>query len=482
MSWSIDEKTITRMTTIMTDPQYTLVDLLNEDAIKTAVKRQIPRIIDYFMKNAGLLVDIAFGVCEVPFIIQRRACELLISGFQPFQSQLQYNSDFLQHIYQFVAQETDFTENNGTCFTKIMEHYIKVTDCQILNKLPNRNNFLPAMLKKLHHLCIMNLIEIITCDPRKSMWTYLQSVHAELAMFNAFGDVDYLNERILNYMRNIVCSADNGSPALDMFTDRKYTARFFNLGYNATPRVAAAAFRVIYEVLGLVIYEEEGERETNILYDTIFKETAENLEALCEFATQEDKPFLEDNFRAIELIIAILTVYPEPEECVYEMMEKLFDEFFKYPNHTFLHESFYNLFLKVSKGCSNFNAFVERLGMREKIMERFEEKDMKLTCYCGHLYQMSNIIVKKLGKDPKNEKWNKFYETTIEPMKKIISEPFGGLLPKQAFFDSDDDDEDITPRDAAYKIFGKSFFLGEEEDDDDPDEEEEESVDDENDN
>ena len=480
--WTINQQTLERIIGITSDPDSKITDLLKDESLKTAIRRQVSDVINYLKKNVGNLVDVALGVIPAPYPIKRTACEILKfdNNFRQLQQSFQSNPEFFNHIISFLTSKEDFDENNGSCFTSIMESYIK-NDPQILYKFPQREMFLPALIGQIQHLCITNFVEILTCDTRKSMWNYLENMHIERVLFNAFGTVDYLNERILNYMRNIVCSTDMGSPVLDMFTEPACISKLFDFGYNGTTHVSAAAFRVIYEVLGLVIYEDENEREDNILFGTIFKETAENLEALCEFAAQQNKPFLEDKFRAIELITAIMTVYPEPEQCIYDLMKVLFDEFFRYPTHTFLHESFYNLFLKVSKGAPSLQPLVDQLQMYSKIMEGFDGKDCKLCSYIGHLYQMSNIIYKKLGEDPSNTEWNDFYKKEIEGMKDVISVPFGGLLPNQGYRDDTDSDDDLSAREAAIQIFGKAFFYGNDEEEDnegiEEEEEEEESSD-----
>lgn len=466
-AWFIDEKSLNRINAIINNPDSTIVDVIKEDTIRTALKRNVPKLLDFIMKNAGDFVDIAIGVIKTNVAIQKKALDLLLSNTQPFTSQMQNNPEFIAHLYNFIAQDNDFSEVDSTCYCKIIEFYMKDTDLGILNKL-QPGKFIPLLLRKIHHLSVSNLMEIITCDTRKSMWRYIENTHVDQAIYNAFGDVDYINERLLNYLRNIICSAELGSPVLDLFTKKASIAKFFDFGYNATAHVAAAAFRVVYEVLGLVIYEEESEMQSNILFGTIFAETAENLEALCEFV-QQDRPFLDDKFRAIELISAIITVYPEPEQCLIDMMKYLFKKFMDLPYHTFLHQSFYNILLKLGKDEKSLRLLVKKLNLYEEILKAFDGYEHKQVSYIGHLYAMSNYIYKKLGQDPENKEWNEFIENKIIPMREVISKPYGGLFPNQTYNDDDDDDY-VTPREAALEMFGKAFFYGgEEEDFDDED-------------
>lgn len=476
-AWFIDEKTLNRITSIISNPNSSIIDLIKEDTIKTAIKRQVPKLLDFILKHVGEFVDVAIGVIKTSVVIQKKALDLLLSNMQPFTNQIQNSPEFASHIYAFISQEADFSEVDSTCFCKLIEFYMKDSDCGILNKLP-KDKFIPLLLSRVHHLSISNLMEIITCDTRKSMWKYIENTRVDQVIYNSFGNIDYINERLLNFFRNIICSAELGSPVLDLFTKKNSIARFFDFGYNATTHVAAAAFRVVYEVLGLVIYEEESEMQSNILFGTIFAETAENLEALCEFV-QQDRPFLDDKYRAIELITAILQVYPDPEPCVVDMMKYLFKKFMELPFHTFLHQSFYNVMLKIGKDDKSLRLLIKKLNMYEEIIKAFDGYDHKQVSYIGHLYAISNYISKKLGPDPENEEWNKFLEDKISQMRDVISKPFGGMMPNQ-YYQDDDDDDYVTPREAAISIFGKAFFFGgdddefEEEDflDDDYDEEE----------
>ena len=108
----------------------------------------------------------------------------------------------------------------------------------------------------------------------------------------------------------------------------------------------------------------------------------------------------------------------------------------QFPNHSFLHRSFYTLFETI---ISVSNEILNLTYLKNKIIFLFNNKNKILASYWGYLITISELINEI---DNNDFEWNVFFLNTIQPYLNKFIQPYGGKLPIETELSIQEEEEE----------------------------------------
>ncbi|KAH0785739.1 AChain A, Tako8 [Histomonas meleagridis] len=303
---------------------------------------------------------------------------------------------------------------------------------------------------------MFDLLKYLTRNPLQEISNFLIDSKATAYFIEKAPSNDYYYQ----LLSNIVTASKMGSRLLDAFEDEPTLKQLLDHIFLIK---SGPALRLM---LDLCKYYNE-KQNTFPLFVHLHK----HFNDLCSFVVS-DTPFLESKSIAISLIIIhIKRNHSTATKDVTDFTWKLFDQFILRPSNTSLHHSFYTLFKEI---FSIDTSIVEKLQIREKIIDLYSKRSTLNATFWGFLYKII-ILTHDSESTQLFAQYNKFYDEIIRPFKLILNTPYGGDLPKVSYSEYSENSTEFDSSDYEYE-----YVTEEEEEElndkssDDEDEEEEE--------
>lgn len=438
------------ITTLLESEECLLVDLLKEPNLQNALRKRIPFLAEFITAQAGQLVDLALGVETIDGMNAQPLCfTMIVTYVKNFTPYLIDSPQFAEHLNDYLTDNIDIDENCATIFARIIKFAINQTGGSILNRWPDRENFLQKMVNHMDHIAIHSLLEDFTNETRKPVITFLEDNHAsEIFLANVSNNV-MKTRKLFIYLANMITLAEIDSPLLSAFEDIDKMTELYNLALTTeSSLLSGQIFVLLTRLTDQIELEEDGHDEENEdpLYESVVKLGIAKLQDIFNFL-KNDTPFSQNKERAVKLILSVLMHNSSVPECVFDYAAHLFSQMFENPTHSIMHTAFLSIFDVLLAETELFEKFLGETNMKVKIEEAFQFRYRINAAYWGVLYDISNKINDSMIGSEEDDDWVVFIEMIINEMRETMDAPFGGSLPDEFGNDdiSDDDVDDIFP-------------------------------------
>lgn len=431
------------VTKIISDPNSTLADLLRDQSLKAAIRKQIPQLIDFINQRSVELIDYALGIHQNGNSeINNAALQIITSQTFTFISKICNNPDCLHHLFEFIMNASNLTMSQASAFSRITLFLFTAKGptgiplCSFLD-WPDGEKLMNVLFMHLDQMSINDLINYITLDSHKENLVYFKNIGLVNVIINNILNLtqtSYDEENLLSflkYLSNIVSILDRSSDLLLPLNNLSLINIFFKIAFFASKSIISGqAFNLICLIL------ERSPKSDDQLEDFVFSVQIYNfimskLPQIASFIMSE-KPFFVNKFIAIDIFESLIAEQSEIPICALDLVLDLFNLFFVYPHHTLLHSHFLSLFNLVGND-EYFIEFEKRGNIRKTLIEKFNHREKIQASYWGHLLMIAEIIQKKealLEKSLPNpeleKKWKDFINGPFDYERKIISSTYGG--------------------------------------------------------
>ncbi|OHT12462.1 hypothetical protein TRFO_17600 [Tritrichomonas foetus] len=449
MTWNAGANSCSHISQLLESGDCTLLQLIKEENIKVALKRQIPKLIDFLIEHVDQLTDIALGVIHTDFPPAQSICfSLILTQMHSLTSKLIENKVLLGCLNRFISNEKPLTPSGAAAFARIVQYLIQASAVKILEIFPEREQFFARVLRHISHIAITNLLDFMTDNGHKNMLTFLEDNKATDTLLGLISDDESINEKVFLFLTNIIASVEIDSPLLIPFEDTKTMETIFNkIMTTPNPHVASKALNLIYELTGQCESDEEESTNTDPLYHSVFRFTVNKIPEICDFITSP-KPFLVDKASAVELVNILIASNIKIDQCVIDLTETLFNQIFEFPAHTILQRSFLTLFSSILKNDKNICAnLIKKANMKQRIIQAYEKRYQINASYWGILFTLSTKLIESFPNEagsaissPADQAWAHFAANVIVAIKDTITNEYGGELPDENADNSDSED------------------------------------------
>lgn len=434
---------------VMLDSQTcSLVDLLKESNIQTALKKRIPNLAEYLADNAGQLVDIALGTEKTNTNIQFMCFSIIVTQVKSLTSLLLSSDSFLQHLNDFISNNKDIDENGATGFARIFKFIINQTNGEILNRWPERTELFQKIINHMGHIAIHYLLDDITSDARKTVVTFLEDCNATTVLLSNVSNDFRKTKKLYLYLTNLISIIEIDSPLLSLFENTDKMNEIFDLALSTNNAQLSSQIFIFLDRLAEQIDYDTDEESSNQelenqdpLVDSVIQLGKNRINQICEFLNN-DSPFLGNKENAMRLLRTLLLHSDSISENVFEYGEKLFNLLFENPAHSILHASFLSFFDTLSTDPEKCLKFIKSSNIKNRIIEAFEKRDQTNASYWGILFDLC-IKIEELSPSKDEDDWQKFKESVIDKTQSIINNGYGGKLPAES--DASDFEDLVFP-------------------------------------
>lgn len=412
------------------------MQIIGDDNIKVALKRQVPRLFDFLIEHIDEIADIALGVKRTDVASAQSTCfSIIMAQIHSFTQLLVSNRVLLGRLNQYISSKDSIDAVGAAVFSRTLQFLIQFSNGAVLDKFPQRENLFAKILRHVQYSSVTNLVIFMTDDGRKNIITFLEDNKATEVLLGMIGDNHSINEKVFMFLANIVANVDLDSQLLSPFEVPETMEKILSIGLTCgNTHVSSRVFNLLFEVSTQCSCEEE--EDTDPLYDTVFRFLISKVSDICKFI-MSNKPFLSDKASAVELINMIFTSPGNIPECIISLCEFLFNQLFEKPANTFLHRSFLSVFDVILMNGAKVSDVIKRCDMKNRLIDVYGRREDLHASYWGVLYALVCRIADKTG-DQTGE-WDEFLKVTMFPIKQKLDAQYGGPLPGEQDSDSEED-------------------------------------------
>lgn len=418
------------ITTIINESKNVLSDLSSAENTIIAFRRQYPPLMIYIKSHIVEITEIALLEKPVENKTQRDFCFMILCTSVPaFDLYLSTNHQFLMKISDFISNIQKHTFDALASFSFIMHSLIKSSNGYILVGIPDKAEFIGKIFNLINYRPIYSLLFFITDEGKKYVSEFLDT---DLFASHLFNSIDKFPRRVLELLLNLVKSSKAESSFMKSVIEKDHLSTIYNIATKSKYTFTSSkAFNLLIETCNIFSntdedsYEYEEEEEESC--PCIFEFLIEKIPDLCNFICKD--PFVLSHSPACKLLIHIIPKTKEIPKDIYNTAENLFGQIFKYPHHSLLHIHCCKIFSTILEKDKNvFN----KIDIREKIVWANKTLINDIGCvFWGPLYQLTKMIIdSKTSFDSDCNGWDDYINKIFKEQDRIISSPYGGVLPK----------------------------------------------------
>lgn len=416
---------------IINQSKNVIADLSAAGNTIIAFRRQFPPLMLYIKSHIIEITKIALLEVTVDNKSERDFCFMILCSNVPaFDLSLSTNHQFLIKISDFITKTQNFNFDALASFSFIMHSLITNTNGYILVGIPNREEFIGKLFNLIEYRPIFSLLFFITDEGKQYVTEFLDT---DIFATYLFKFIDKFPRRVFQLLLNLVKTSKADSKFMKCVMQADNLSTVYNIAITSNYQFTSTkAFNFLIEACKVFSncededsdeYEEEEEKKCCCIFEFLI----EKIPNLCQFICKD--PFIMSHSPACKLLISVIPQTKEIPKDVYDTVKNLFEEIFKYPHHSFLHFSCCKLFSAILEKDQNV---FKKIDIREKILWANKTFINDIRCvFWGHLYQLTKMIIdSKTNFDQDCPGWDDYVNTTFQIQDKIISSPYGGVLPK----------------------------------------------------
>lgn len=451
MTWRFRRDTFQNIIELLNKPDCTLEQLAKCPNIRAAFKRQLKNLLDYLIQHTQEIIDIVLGDKKETELVSSLCMYFMTNQSPTFTAQFSNNPLFLIRLSNCLNDEKT-NSKSLISFSRILEFLVKVSNGFVLKMYPDKFNLIPKLLAHINDFSVYSLLCEITDHGHKVTLEYLESINASKMIFESLGTDTFLNGRVLTLLTNIISSGLPGSPLVTYLVDEDRLNKIFDLALSENQQVSKQSFKLLLEIYGLCDDDLDDDEDDESDSYRISHFIMSKMPVMCDFIGS-DKPFCAGKSVCNDLLVNIIATCEKVPDKVYNLLDQLFPKIFDQPTRSSLHCLYLKLFNAV---IDRDEDFLMQFDIRQPIVDHFQKKDDSLAAYWGHLYTMtSRILESKIHYPNECPGWNDYLSHTYLQMKKIMSNSYGGPLPR------DNDSSDMSSSDIEFKPPSKFYLMSE---------------------
>ena len=406
--------------------------VLTHPLVRDDFRRRDNNLLQFLQQNIPKLTNVALGIENIDYEYGQALCfSFIVSPIQMFTRILSSSSEFLTCMNN-VLNLNAMTEKSSSAFSRIFQFMVQCSGVQFLQDFPERTHIFEKLLK--HHDLppVRNLILFLTDNPDPAIYEFLRINNAVQLLINSLSGDETNNSTILKFLINIIYSCEDDTSILIPLTERYVLTRLFDMGFNSkSVDLSAAVFNTVLQLCSQIKDDEFDTSELKPVLDHVI----ENSQKLCDFVVSK-QPFLEPHFHCVELLAGVAITSNEIPTNIIDTCGYLFNQVFEKPMHTFLHRSFLTLFDSILCDDEYIDFFIDNCNMHDRIVDSYEKKKQLNACYWPYLLTLTSMIQ---ARGTVTDRWTNFLNTKYKGITDIINRQYGGPLPKEPDFFTDDD-------------------------------------------
>lgn len=456
-------------------PDCTLVQLLQESSIISAVRYEITEVVQFLFDHLDELIDLAV----------QESSESKISRSVLFDLAYQYavniseSSAFHKKMNTLLALK-NIPRPTIICLSRIILTLGKSENYSILTNLSENQFFFPKFCALIEFNSVYETLLTLATNDHHSIITFFEDLNAALVIFNLAEQSQPSSQcKYFLILAEIISKADKDSSLIHSIKDSAHIPTIFEFCiHGQTSQVQYAAFSLFINICIKNSQEPDSySSEDEVIVSNAGIDFAlEHIEDVCKYVSmmQVFEPCTE---KAIELLILLLKTKKEiTEPFIYESVNHLLDKFFDNHYQSKLHISCLNLVTAVCLTSSS----VSNLNLKKRLKDAYQTIHYDHTSsFWGFIFRFAEIILDlDENDDDEDEQWNSFVEE-YTVYKHIINNNYGGDLPQDSYstshseymikhleeIDELDQDEEVHRDDIDTDDIGTGFYSSDLKDD-----------------
>ena len=431
MSWTTPLSSFEGLEKLLKNKETQLTDVLKDEGLKGAFKRQLPTLLLYLSSHLIEVTDIALGnMPEMGRELQGAAMFCLSNDAPVFTNQISTNKTFLSKLSNFLKQE-NIENDNLVVFYRIFKNCLEKSSGFMFINFPDKKEFVDSLVRLFDVLPIYLLVKDIATNCYPTVIQFLETSKSLLTFLDTLNDNDRHNARILE----ILTDFSKTTPSLSkILTTNDVLDKLLNVVYNGGNKSSANASILIKSLIDL-----DGKTEVKPFQEA-GNYILSKVDDLSSFI-QKEGPYSSSKSQAFRTLSYLIPkMVPIPDHIV-TLAKYLFDLIFSNPSNSFLHNDFVDIYTKI-KDKTNIDSL---LNLQEVIPNKFNTDYHEIICnYWGQLFKITELIDKSPNKADTPE-WKEFMEKFYSYYLDKTTSIYGGLLPIQDESDTtssyEDDDE-----------------------------------------
>lgn len=379
-----------KINSLLADPNTPLPIILKVENFRGAFRKENTKLCQYILLHITEFVDYAFGLIKnnnSNLEIQSNALYALTTQSSNFSKQLTTNRTYLLKLMSFIKDDEPSDEYILTTFCFIFQFMIKLTDGFIFIHLPEKDKFISRLATHIMHNSIFDFLIFLSTSQNQVVIDYITNSQAVMKLLSSIDEKSnteisvVMNKRIFQILTNI--SKNTKTTFLPNQISRKHTIKSI-ISYCIQKR-CSNGFLFLSYVCDFFRF-----KKISVILPQIIHSLSNDI---CDFITDTTLPFIHSKQSALSLLTKSINSEKKLTDKIIEMASQLWTLFFENPCHSILHNSFLNF---INVAASVDLKIIDKIKIREKIVDAYEKRDKITATYWGHLHLISAIVLRSI--------------------------------------------------------------------------------------
>jgi len=468
MSWASRIQQFRKLEDKILNKTVGLEDVLKEDLLLNGLGQQLMNLSNLMVSNLTQIFDISIGKVPLPVGVDSRTCLMVLTSKNDrIYRELSSKPDFINYLVSSFSPEIDLSY-----FFRILIYIIEITDGKSWFFIKQPLEFFTKLLDMISNSYVYNFLYSYFSKAKESLILWLCNIQADQLFLKMLTHEESVIIKSLELIKLLLVSNEQNSFIKQFLKFETFKFIFEQAIEAPTIDISDSCFRIL-----IIMSNNSSELKGNntCSFDEIMDFVESKSIQLCEHIMR-DHVFTPDKYRAALLVKDIIDSKSEQDQCIFDLIEFLFKDFFDYPTNSFLHLALLQLFKSLSVSTDQLNHFVAANNVKEKIMYEFSLRSSSLASYWGILIELSDVLDSKLISN-EDELWNDFIKSVVDVSKSKWIQDYGGAHHKDEIEENNSIAylcQNYNSCDALTDIIGK--IIAEEEEEEGEEEEEEEET------
>jgi len=443
MNWSIPINS--PLKELILSGNCTFIEVIKHDNLKNDFRKQDRTLISFLLSHTRELVETALGISESDFkMAQLISFSLIVSQAPEFSPYLYKDPVFIEVIHKTLFFKEELVGKMAAALSRILQFVVHFTSGCFLEGLPDKDNLISRLLELSHIPSISNFLHYLSGNRDESVVLF-HIFHKSLTILFQSINNPKLTHVILSSILNVVEKMEySPSPIHESFTLEYLEILVGIILSSNDPYSISTSLKIILFIVGN--FEDQEEEDFNNYYIKFFEILNRKSPDFCRMVISSQNDFQNYHYKLVEVLSFLVVHFQFVPQDVFEVAQHLFYQMFVLPKHTFLHRAFLNLFESMHATSLSIEPFIQQCHVRERIVEVFSRKKSINASYWAFLLSIADYLTDEISEEWKNFKCGIY--TCISQKSKSS---YGGPLPKENIFESDDDSDDVQESGGSYQ-------------------------------
>ena len=425
MAWRQLQKPTEHVSELLTRPDCSLEMLAQESEVREAFRQQKGDLITFLVPHMNEILEIGLEEKKSDDEQLQKMCVFFLTTSCPsFSAQLSSNQLFLGKLTSFLTTTPHFSPSAIAAFCGTLDNLVQESSGFVFKYFPEPDVFIKSFVQHLSLLPVSSCLRGWSEGITQATLEFFEKENVSSLVLKMLGQDPNVNASVLSILTEMTCMDLPNANLIQCLIEPESLQAFFEIAIGESNSLSLLSFNLILELSGCcdandgVFPDEQSDAVFNFVY--------EHLTEICHYITK-DAGFSTAKSRACEVIMDALTFVNQIPECVYGLLEVLWDRVFENPILSILHCSFLGLLSAIE---TKDKMIFKRIDMRQRIADAFKHRDTTVACYWGHLFKTAEMIVDAENQpDTPCADWDEYVDGVYESMRFITESEYGGPLP-----------------------------------------------------